>query len=51
MRERPSRTPPAEQPQPSPSDWMSDLRTILFDGTGPAESRLEHFLDRLERRP
>jgi hypothetical protein len=50
MRERPYPTPPAEEPRPSPSDWMSELRHILFDGAGPSESRLEHFLDRLERR-
>ncbi|MCU0854538.1 MAG: hypothetical protein MUF63_06435 [Rhodobacteraceae bacterium] len=34
-----------------PPDWLADLRTILFDGSGPAEGRLEAFLDRLERRP
>jgi hypothetical protein len=51
MRDHPSRMPPAEEPRPSPSDWMTELRTILLDGAGPGESRLEHFLDRLERRP
>jgi hypothetical protein len=41
---------PPEERRPSPSDWLVELRNILFDGSGPSESRLEHFLDRLERR-
>jgi hypothetical protein len=50
MREHPFPTRPPEERRPTPSDWLTELRTILFDGSGPAESRLEHFLDRLERR-
>jgi hypothetical protein len=50
MREHPLPTPPDVR-RATPADWIADLRSILFDGTGPAENRLEAFLDRLERRP
>jgi hypothetical protein len=50
MRDHPLPTPPDTR-RATPPEWLSDLRSILFDGTGPSESRLEAFLDRLERRP
>jgi hypothetical protein len=43
--------PPSYARRGTPPDWLADLRSILFDGTGTAENRLEAFLDRLERRP
>jgi hypothetical protein len=49
MREHTLPLRPTEEPRLRPGDWMTELRHILFDGTGPSESRLEHFLDRLER--
>jgi hypothetical protein len=49
MRDHPFPTPPDDR-RAVPSDWLAELRAILFDGTGPAENRLESFLDRLERR-
>ena len=30
---------------------LDEMRAILFEGTGPAESRIEALLDRIERRP
>lgn len=50
MREQPFPMPPAEEPRLLPSDWLTELRQILVDGAGPSESRLEQFLDRVERR-
>jgi hypothetical protein len=50
MREHTLPQPPADEPRQRSGDWMTELRHILFDGTGPSESRLEKFLDRLERR-
>jgi hypothetical protein len=50
MRDHPLPAPPDPR-RATPPEWLSDLRSILFDGTGPAESRLEAFLDRLEQRP
>jgi hypothetical protein len=50
MREHPFPTPPAEAPRTTPADWLNELRHILFEGTGPSESRIESFLDRMERR-
>ena len=41
---------PSDEQRPRAGDWMAELRHILFEGTGPAESRLEQLLDRLERR-
>jgi hypothetical protein len=50
MRDHPLPPPPDVLRQPTPADWLIELRSILFDGAGPAETRLETFLDRLERR-
>jgi hypothetical protein len=50
MREHTLPLRPAEETRQRPGEWMSELRHILFDGAGPSESRLEQFLDRLERR-
>jgi hypothetical protein len=49
MRESTFPTPPDEDRRLAPSEWIDELRQILFDGAGPSESRLEHFLDRMER--
>ena len=50
MREHTLPLRPPEEPRLRTLDWMAELRHILFDGTGPSESRLEQFLDRVERR-
>ena len=50
MRDLSLPTPHRDDRRPTPPDWLLELRTILFDGTGTAEGRLETFLDRLERR-
>lgn len=50
MREHAFPTPPAEEPRLHPTDWIAEIRHILFDGTGPSESRLESLLDRVEQR-
>jgi hypothetical protein len=50
MRDHPFPTVPPEERRPMPSDWFVELQTILFDGSGPSDGRLERFLDRLERR-
>jgi hypothetical protein len=38
-----------DHPRPTRPDWLADLTSILFGGTGPA-IRLDAFLDRLEGR-
>jgi hypothetical protein len=50
LREHSLPKPSADESRPTPSEWMTELRHILFEGAGPSESRLEIFLDRLERR-
>lgn len=50
MRDLPTHGPRAERPLPAQNDWLIELRDILFQGTGPSESRLEAFLDRMENR-
>jgi hypothetical protein len=50
MRELSFDRPRDDRPQPTGHDWLNELRDILFQGTGTSESRLEAFLDRMERR-
>jgi hypothetical protein len=50
MREQTLPLRPTEEPRLRPGDWLAELRQILFDGAGPAESRIEQLLDRMERR-
>lgn len=50
MRDHPLPTPPADDRRMTPADWLTELRHILFEGTGPAEARVETLLDRMERR-